>query len=104
MSKIINGVASEFEIPTTVSMEDYNKLYVEDTKRLIEKDKEIEKLNNELNLYKDNHEYLNNQLQQKENIIKEVREYVEHKASIRECYMINGKEYKELLEILDKGE
>ena len=35
-------------------------------------------------------------------IIKEVREYIEHKASIRECYMINGKEYKELLKILDK--
>ena len=33
-------------------------------------------------------------------IIKEVREYIEHKASIRECCMINGKEYKELLEIL----
>ena len=35
-------------------------------------------------------------------IIKEAREYIEHKASIRECYMINGKEYKELLKILDK--
>ena len=36
------------------------------------------------------------------NIIKEVREYIEHKASIRECYMINGNEYKDILEILDK--
>ena len=45
---------------------------------------------------------LKQELQQKENIIKEVREYIEHKASIRECYMINGKEYKELLEILNK--
>lgn len=35
-------------------------------------------------------------------IIKEVREYIEHKASIRECYMINGKEYKDILRILDK--
>lgn len=35
-------------------------------------------------------------------IIKEVRKYIEHKASIRECYMINGKEYKELLEILGR--
>ena len=36
------------------------------------------------------------------NIINKAIEYIEHKASIRECYMINGKEYKELLEILDK--
>ena len=41
---------------------------------------------------------------QLENIIKEVREYIEHKASIRECYMINGNEYKDILAILDKGE
>ena len=47
-------------------------------------------------------EELNKEIERLHSIIKEVREYIEHKASIRECYMINGKEYKELLKILDK--
>lgn len=55
---------------------------------------------------------LQNQLQQKENIIKEVREYIEIKMSVRKnceniySYDIRNKEYikqcDELLEILDK--
>lgn len=56
---------------------------------------EIERLNNELKLYKDNHEHLNNLLQQKDDIIKEAREYCE-----------NNKEFidrlNDVLEILDK--
>ena len=34
---------------TSVSIKEYNRLYVEDTKRLNEKDKEIERLNNIIN-------------------------------------------------------
>lgn len=56
--------------------------------------KEIERLNKELELYKDNHEHLNNLLQQKDNIIKEVREYADK--------MLESYDSKGLLEILDK--
>ena len=41
-----------------------------------------------------------NQLQQKENIIKEVREYIEHLDNV----YIDDKKQDELLEILDKEE
>ena len=34
---------------TSISIKEYNRLYVEDTKRLNEKDKEIERLNNIIN-------------------------------------------------------
>ena len=83
---------------------------------------EIEKLNNIIEEYKNANEYhqniiheletmkqpnqlhsenvrLRNQLQQKENIIKEVREYIE---TLNE-YGIGKNAKKELLEILDKG-
>lgn len=44
---------------------------------LLEKrDKEIERLNNELRLFKDNHEHLNNLLQQKDEVIKELLERI----------------------------
>lgn len=68
---------------------------------------EIERLNKELELYKDNQIHLNNQLEQKDNIIKEARELVKN-----ECWGDNNSKciddliyYKcdELLEIL-KGE
>ena len=57
-------------------------------------------------------EYLQNQLQQKENIIKEVREYIEEHIKYECDDAFNGKQFysyhlydfdkKELLEILDK--
>ena len=50
-------------------------------------------------------EYLRNQLQQKENIIKEVREYITY-WHYRNDFRINSftnDVKKELLEILDKG-
>lgn len=85
----------------SLQVDDYfkqrNELYISNQ----EKDKEIERLNNELKLYKDNHEHLNNLLQQKENIIKEVREKLL-------CYgetfdnKIHQEMQKELLEKLDK--
>ena len=78
----------------------------EEMPREIERlEEENERLNTELELYKDNHEHLNTLLEQKNNIIKEVREYIEDNT-----YKSNGTEYmdltgiKELLEILDKGE
>ena len=37
--------------------------------------------NSQLNLYKDNHEYLNNQIEQLENIRKETIEYLEYQLS-----------------------
>lgn len=54
-------------------------------------------------------EKLQNQLQQKENIIKEVREYIENNKQYAELedYGKNGEYYIDeigLLEILDKGE
>ena len=62
---------------------------------------ELEQAYKDIKYYKNRTERLRNQLQQKENIIKEVREYIE-KAS----YFQGNKilEEKELLEILDKGE
>ena len=48
--------------------------------------------------------YLQNKLQQKENIIKEVREYIEEHSydyRVGGIAKVNG---KELLDILDKGE
>ena len=56
-------------------------------------------------------EELENQLQQKENIIKEVREYVEKNTEEKKSWLNGIPDYrvfkgdtKELLEILDKGE
>ena len=47
---------------------------------------------------------LENQLQQKENIIKEVREYIENDMKLKDNFMIDEDGAKYLLEILDKGE
>ena len=70
---------------------------------------EIERLNNELKLYKDNHEHLNNLLQQKDNIIKEARELIEidikgsqFLLGINDIQRFFNNEMKKLLEILDK--
>ena len=72
-----------------------------------QKDKEIENLKQEVERLKninEEHRILNGklrkELQQKENIIKEVREYIE---TLNE-YGIGKNAKKELLEILDKGE
>ena len=43
-------------------------------------------------------------LQQKENIIKEVREYIEPLVELDNDIMLKGKMLKPVLEILDKGE
>ena len=66
--------------------------------------KEIERLNNELKLYKDNHEHLNNLLQQKENIIKKIRETLDDKRSILTTHLLNGEYcyYEELLYQVDE--
>ena len=45
-------------------------------------EKELEQAYKDLNYYKNRNEKLNNQLQQKENIIKEVREYITSHESI----------------------
>ena len=45
---------------------------------------------------------LENQLQQKENIIKEVREYIEPIVELDNGIMLKGKMLKPVLEILDK--
>ena len=60
--------------------------------QLQQKDKEIERLNNMI-------ERLNKQLQQKDNIIKEVREYIE---SYMPNYDFDKTNLIKLLEILDK--
>ena len=82
------------------------KSYMEHLK---EKDKEIERLNNIINK-------LQNQLQQKENIIKEVREYIENNDLYEQDYDYDYEENlvvgppsdetarKILLKILDKVE
>ena len=82
-----------------------------------EKDKEIERLNkriDDLNIINEEHRILNGmirkELQQKENIIKEVREHIETivkntPSSMRKDYAnMLLIDYKKLLEILDKGE
>lgn len=60
---------------------------------------EIERLNKELELYKDNQIHLNNQLEQKDNIIKEAREYITSRS--RKAGVELMPREKELLEILD---
>lgn len=45
---------------------------------------------------------LQTQLQQKENIIKEVREYIENDMKLKDNFMIDEDGAKYLLEILDK--
>ena len=97
-------------------IEAHNKLV--DEKAELEKYKhsadelnEIERLNKELELYKDNQEHLNNLLQQKDNIIKEAREYIEENQEEHKYTDRGGFTYTEghflrdsdtLLEILDK--
>ena len=80
---------------------DYNeyKETIEENMKLIQENhklkEEIERLNAELELYKDNQIHLNNQLEKRDNIIKEVREYINKNGKID----LNG---YDLLEILDK--
>ena len=61
-------------------------------------EKELEQAYKDLNYYKNRNEKLNNQLQQKENIIKEVREYIEDLYDVR----FTDKDKRKILEILDK--
>ena len=61
---------------------------------------QVIKFNNHIKEILQENEQLKNQLQQKENIIKEVREYIE---TLNE-YGIGKNAKKELLEILDKAE
>ena len=70
---------------------------VEAHKHLVIANKEIERLNNIINEI----EKLQKQLQQKENIIKEVREYIE---SYMPNYDFDKTNLLKILEILDKGE
>lgn len=65
--------------------------------------KELEKALDDISYYKIRIERLNNQLQQKENIIKEVREYIEKHIVMFKCgNMLIDINVDELLEILDK--
>ena len=86
----------------------YSAIYVNELQQEIERlNKRIE----DLNIINEEHKILNGmirkELQQKENIIKEVREYIEEHIRIDDEYPdymeMLLEEYKELLEILDKG-
>ena len=75
--------------------------YVRQVNTNIELSQENERLNNELKLYKDNHEHLNNLLQQKDNIINEAIEYIKTlDYENEETYDIGEYTRNELLEIL----
>ena len=80
-----------------------NLIFNKDVQILNKYKEENERLNNELKLYKDNHEHLNNLLQQKENIIKEVREYIQDRYDGEALtHTFDKDNVKELLEILDE--
>jgi hypothetical protein len=82
---------------------DYNeyKETTEENMKLIQKNhklkEEIERLNADLGLEKDNNEYLNSQLEKRDNIIKEVRERM-----LNENKPLPSP--REIIEILDKVE
>ena len=61
--------------------------------------KELEQAYKDLNYYKNRNEKLNNQLQQKENIIKEVREYIGSKEHYEDDF---DTEIEKVYKILDK--
>jgi len=65
-------------------------------------EKELEQAYKDLNYYKNRNEKLNNQLQQKENIIKEVREYIENNGHYDFYNLDIAVDGKKILEILDK--
>ena len=71
-----------------------------------EKDKEIERLNKEIEEYQKALDETTSEKIDLENIIKEVREYM-NKHEIEEvyldCKLYETKVYKDILEILDKG-
>ena len=82
------------------SLKEQLEMVIKDNQRLLEKhfkqDSELVKLTEEKEYYK-------SQLQQKENIIKEVREYIEkHIAMFKNGNMLVDINVDELLEILDK--
>lgn len=66
---------------------------------------EIERLDAKLKLYKDNNEYLNSQLEKRDNIIKEARELVKNECwgdnNLKCIYDLIYYKCDELLEILD---
>ena len=90
-------------------LEKYCKKLEKEKEELFEDNRKVKA---ELWLYKDNDEYLNNEIERLHSIIKEVREYIEkHKIMTQGSF--NGKEWeeqyfeltcepKELLEILDR--
>ena len=83
-----------------ISKDDYDRLTGELTLENIELKQEIERLNAELELYKDNQIHLINQLEQKDNSIKEVRELLN-----QEWYSVLRKgTITKVKEILDKVE
>lgn len=108
MSEIINGVASEYEFPFSTEditfygdnekEKELNKKLFEDSLLIAQKDDEIRELKN--------------QLQQKENIIKEVREYINNHFYMESTGGIQHPTFDgkmnsdtdgfEILEILDK--
>ena len=81
-----------------VDFHDFIEMKIKYDEEYFKKDKEIERLKK----INEEHRILNGELrkelQQKENIIKEVREYIQNPI-----HEMSVKSYQELLEILDKG-
>lgn len=67
-------------------------------------EKELKQANKDLYYYKNYSERLRNKLQQKKNIIKEVREYLKDLKYDTECCKVCDTMSNKVLEILDKGE
>ena len=98
-------------IEANVRLQDESKVLKQEIERL---STDKEQLTSLVNSCQEEIRKLKDQLQQKENIIKEVREYINHYETIRgyfEYEELGYDEYnyeedlkKELLEILDKGE
>ena len=81
-----------------VDFHDFIEMKIKYDEEYFKKDKEIERLKkiNEENRILNGE--LRKEIQQKENIIKEVREYIQNPI-----HEMSVKSYQELLEILDKG-
>lgn len=96
-------IKSDFDVDDIYEIEEGYEIKLE------KKDEEIERLNRTNNeIFKANEtlaeeiKKLQNQLQQKENIIKEVREYIEEWQRFPHTNGSTHKELKNLIDILDK--
>lgn len=103
----------EFKVGIEIATLKKGELQIKYAKDIVAKDKEIQRLNNQLGFIKDQNKYidkLEKMVKEKNSIIKEVREYIDNDVEVyyvldtrlNKAFDKTKKVKKDLLQILDK--